>query len=110
MSDFTIAQGDTQPIFQATLVRGDGTVQDLTGATVKLTVQSVAGGTPPVSDATCVVVNPPTAGVVQYQWLVADTATPGDYLAEFHVTLPGGQAVTFPTLGELELTIRPKLP
>jgi hypothetical protein len=95
-ADFTIKAHDRLPAIQATLATGGGPV-DLTGAQgVKFIMAPTAGGTPKVAAAGVIV--DATNGVVRYDWLAVDTATPGSFLAEWQVTWADGRPQTFPTL------------
>ena len=91
-------QGDRRPAMIATLgtLNPDGTVtpDDLTGMTVVLNMS--LGNKPIIVDGACVINNPPTAGVVQYNWANGDTNTVGDCDAEFKVTDGSGLAKRYP--------------
>jgi hypothetical protein len=104
---FYIKQNDTLPPLQATLYKGDGTVQDLTGGTVRLSMWSAAGGLV-ISEALCTVVGAAVNGVAQYAWAAADTATAGTFRAEFHVYFASTQ-VSFPDPGQITVVIDPRV-
>lgn len=102
-SDFTIKANDRLPSIQATLSSG-GSALDLTTATaVKFIMKTSTGSTIRVN-ATATIVTP-TSGVVRYDWLAVDTATPGDYVAEWEITWTGGKKQTVPTLTYHTVTI-----
>lgn len=91
---FYIKQNDTSPSLQATLLDGDGTAVDLTGATVTFHLRPEAGGSA-VVDASATVVTA-ASGIVRYDWIAADTATAGAFHGEFEVTYSDSSVGTFP--------------
>lgn len=96
-ADFTIKAHDTLPSIQAALVSG-GTAVDLTSATGVSFIMKSAVGNGTATKSAAVIVAPATGGVVRYDWTASDTATPGDFLAEWEVTWAAGKKQTFPTL------------
>jgi len=95
-SDFTLKANDRLPSIQATLTTA-GVPVDLTGATgVNFIMKAAQGNTIKVNAAAAIVTA--TTGVVRYDWLAIDTATPGEYIAEWQVTWSGGKKQSFPTL------------
>ena len=106
MSDFDIKQHATGPAFEGRLVSGIAPV-NIEGATARFRMRRAPGGAT-VIDSAAVIVNGAT-GDVAYHWGAGDTATPGDYLAEFDVTLPGGEKITVPTGGYKTITITPAI-
>jgi hypothetical protein len=89
-ADFQIKSFDRLPSIQATLNA------DLTTAVdVKFIMRPSNGGTVKVN-AAATIVNP-SGGVVRYDWLTADTDTPGQFQAEWEVHWPGPKTQTFPT-------------
>lgn len=95
MADFTIKAFDRLPSIQATFSSAGAPV-DLTAATaVKFIMRPTSGGATKVNAAATIVT--PTGGVVRYDWLAADTNTPGSFQAEWEVTWTGGKKQTFPT-------------
>lgn len=85
--DFYLVIGDTNPVMQETLQNGDGTVPDLTGATIQLVIQDEAHAHAPFGGA-ATPVGSPTAGRVQYVWQPSDSTTPGIYHYRWRVTFP----------------------
>ena len=92
--DFSLKSGDTRPSIQATLTGADGSVAVLTGATARFKMRPVGGGALKV-DAAAVIVTP-ASGVVRYDWVAADTDTPGQFYAEWECDFGGGLVQTFP--------------
>jgi len=110
-ADWIIKQGDSQPSFADTLSFSDGTVPPLQGATVQLELRSLTDASVLSTSGTVTVVNP-NSGDVIYSPTVADTATPGNYFAEWVVTysLSSGLGTQrFPTDGYNWVTIEPNL-
>lgn len=91
---FSIKQNDTAPSLRATLLNGSGNVIDLTGATVRFHMREL-GKTTIIVNQACTVINA-AGGIVQYDWVAADTDTIGSYQAEFQVTYSDGTIETFP--------------
>lgn len=108
--DMYIHQGDTLPWAQATLTAGSGAAVDLTTASAVRFVMRAMGSSIPAIDAAGEVMTPPTAGIVRYRWLVADTeaADVGGYFGEFVVTFPDGDQ-TFPNPDPLVIIIGPSV-
>ncbi len=100
---FRIKQNDTAPSLRANLKQGDNDPIDLSNATVRFHMRAV-GSSYAVVDKDAVVANA-GSGIVQYNWEQADTATVGEYQAEFEVTYPGGEVETFPNGGFLGVTV-----
>lgn len=96
MPDFVLKAHDRLPSIQAVLSTAGGVV-DLTAATgVTFIMKATQGNTVKVNAAATVV--SATGGVCRYDWLAADSDTPGEYIAEWQVTWAGGKRQTFPTL------------
>jgi len=87
-------QHDTLPVITAQLVDADGSIPDLTGATVKFIMRLASGGAAKV-DTSATIVTAAT-GDVKYSWIAADTDKVGDYEGEFEVTFNGGAIQTYP--------------
>ena len=73
--------GDTLP--QLHTLKREGTVIDLTGATVTLIL--VKGSTVKNSGHQNCTVNAPTSGIIQYNPGTSDFDTPGTYRADVHI-------------------------
>ncbi len=87
-STFTIKQGDLAPPLQATLTDSTGQAINLTGNLgitfqMKLRQHAQHDAVALKVDAAASVVGAATDGVVEYDWVGADTDEIGDYIAEF---------------------------
>jgi len=100
---FFIKQNDTVPSLRATLKNGSGSAIDLTNATVRFHMRSLAGTSAKV-DASAAIVTANT-GIVQYNWVGADTNTIGSYQGEFEVTYQDGTIETFPNNNYLHIEV-----
>jgi hypothetical protein len=95
MADFEIKAHDLLPVLRVNLTRGafNLDVSAATGITFimsnKATATIVVNGSVTIED--------PVNGLIRYDWVTGDTATPGDYLGEFQITWPGPKHETFPT-------------
>lgn len=107
MPDFVIKQGDSLPVLSDTLTYSTGGAVNLTGASVNFVMRAQTSNTTTTNVAATVV--SPTAGTVQYTFTAIDTATTGEYMANWVVTFAGGQVMTFPTDGYLEVTVEDNL-
>lgn len=94
MSEFFIKRNDTSPAIERTLQDSAGTAINLTGATVRFHMSDNAGVVK--VDAAATITGDPTLGVVQYDWLAADTDTAAVYSAEFEVTYADSSIESFP--------------
>lgn len=99
-STLPMKQGDLLPAVRAVLhdtdpATGNSRVMDLTGCTVRFHLRLNGSGTPVVNAAASVI--DATNGIVEYAWVAGDTATPGDYLREWEVTVTASsKQVTVP--------------
>lgn len=108
-ADWIIKQGDSQPSFSDTLQYSDGTVPPLEGATLTLRVRSLTNAALTTLSGGTQIINPNT-GEVLYTPVVADTATSGNYLAEWVVDFAPGLGLgqqTFPTDGYIWIFVEP---
>lgn len=99
---FKLKRNDTSPAIRSTLLDGSGTVILLTGASVKFLMKDKAGNI--IVNAAAVIIDA-INGVVEYQWIGADTAVLGFYKAEFEVTYSDGTVETFPNEGFTSILI-----
>jgi len=110
MADFTIKQNDTLPVLSAVLKVGGVLIGDLASATsVKLVLTKRTAPDVFVFVGTAVVVDA-AAGKVAYSWQVGDTATPGEFYGEWHITYAGGGKRKVPTVGKFSISIEASLP
>lgn len=120
MADFFLNAGDTaSPIFE-TLEDDTGAAVDIQGATVKITVTPIRGGTPIINDKAAVNLqvgdgSDGSKGQVAYgqgaaPYAAGETSTAGDYLYLWKVTFAGTAVQTFPNDGYRLLTITPDAP
>ena len=100
---FRMVKGDRKPSIQATLTWKDGSAVDLTNCTAKFHMKK--GDTVKVNkDAS--IVDPPTDGIVQYDWEDGDTDVDGVWLGEFEITFADGTTCTWPTDADLKIIFR----
>lgn len=97
-------RNDQLPDYTATLLQGDNTPINLTGATVKFLMTSIVGNTPKVN-ATATVVNA-AQGQVAYVWGATDLDTEGEYEVEWEVTFGNGKKLTVPAADYDTITVR----
>ena len=100
-SSFTIKQGDLAPPLQAALTDSAGQPMNLTGnlgITFQMKLRQHADNVAVALkvDAAGAAVGDPTLGVVEYDWVGADTDEVGDYIAEFKVVQSDGKPRTVP--------------
>lgn len=106
-SNWVIKQGDTLPLFTDTLTLSDGTVPDMSGATVQFVIRNAQ--MTPVSLSGIASIVEPSTGAVQYAPTATDTSSPGSYYTSWIVTFPSGDQMTFPTIGYESLEVEPSI-
>lgn len=79
--------GDTRPVLRMTCEIGDPVIIDLTGCQVYFIFRK-AGSSLTKFKRVCVIVQPPTLGVVEYQWQSGDLDTIGDFMGELEIHFP----------------------
>lgn len=119
MSVFYLKRRDIRPVMVATLYKPDGTIQDITGKTVKIHVKLSTGTLLGYSDERLALPGAlgsgtvltrdgqlsatPTDGTVSYTWLDTDWGTgmlvTGGHRMEFEVLGPSTERLTFPNGG-----------
>lgn len=105
MADFTIKRNDRRPVLEAELLYSDTEEPvDLTGATLKFFMQSIATGSTVVSGVASLV-GSATLGMVRYSWGSGTTATSGAYRGEFQADYGGGITITGPNSGYITINI-----
>lgn len=108
VADFSIKIHDLLPTFRVALTETDhetdptgGTQKPLdltTAASVKMIMRQATTPFTVVIDAVAAVVeDPPTAGIVRYDWVTGDTDDAGLYQAEVEIVWPGLKKQTAPT-------------
>lgn len=101
MADFTVKRGDVGKTITGQFLNADGSAINCTGNTSRkffMRKRKASGGIgdTKINGATFSFSNE-TTGEFSYVFTALNLDTPGDYLAEFEVTLPGGVVVTIPT-------------
>lgn len=88
-----LRQNDTAPVALITCQRTTGAIIDLTPFTngnFALLIKDTVTGVERTGAGTFAIQAPATAGVVQYAWAAADTATPGVYNVYVVITTSNG--------------------
>lgn len=101
--DFNLKRGNLLPALNATLKYSDGTIINLTGATVKFFMRP-KGSSTVIVNASCSVVSA-TAGTVQYNWQAGETDTVGNYEGEFQITFGSGSKLSVPNNALIQIFI-----
>lgn len=103
MKDFFIKQHDTFPAIEVEVKKDNGRPYDLSGVFIaKFAMRNSVGKTIFRKDA---VVIDEENGVLQYIWDSEDTAVVGDYEGEFTLIFHGGDILTVPTNGFIDIKI-----
>lgn len=95
MSDFSIKKGNTLPRLKSTLRYNNGQPVVLTGAQLLEFIYKPARSEAPAVVRVGTILNY-LLGEVEYAWTPADTAVPGDYVAEWRVTFAGDGQLSVP--------------
>ena len=90
----TWSVGNRLPSITENLVYSDGTAVNLSSSTVGFKMRAVGSSTLKVNSS-AVIVAPPTAGTVRYDWAAIDVDTAGEFLVWWEVTT-GGKAQDMP--------------
>ncbi len=107
MADFTVKQGDSAITFSDSLTYSDGSVVNLTGASVSFVMRAITSAS--VAFNTSASITSASIGTVAYRPTASDTATAGTYAANWKVSFSGGLVETFPTIGYLTVEIEENL-
>lgn len=100
---FKLKVGNTAPAMVVALTNADGSVVVLTSATIALKIRREDLSADVVSRTMTIV--SATLGTCSYQWVTADSATPGRYRMDIVVTFPSTEVATFPVDGHLTLVV-----
>jgi len=107
---FYIKQGDTLPVMTGTVRDANGAAQDLTNATSTTFKLRKKGTTALVTlTGSASIISPNADGRISYAWGSGDTATSGDYEAEFETLFSDGTKLTTPTRGFIDVVIKSDL-
>jgi len=97
MTVYEMKRNDTRPKPDAILKFSDGTIPNLTGATVKFIARH-QGSTTVKIDAAATITDIPT-GAVEYTILEADVDVAGNFDVEWEVTFADSSKQSWPTRG-----------
>ena len=101
---FVAKRNDTRQYLARTLTNADGTVIDLTSASVAFNMRLRGSDTLKI-DGGVVVVVLASAGTVRYEWATADLDTAGYYEGEFEVTFGDSTVITVPNEEHIPITV-----
>lgn len=109
MADFHIKRGDRLPVFEATLLDGDGKPINLaTASSVTLRLRERGSASNLSLVGTCVVTNS-SRGEVEYRWASGETDTVGTFQGELVVAWSDGRTQTVPSRGTLQVVVSESL-
>lgn len=103
---FQIKSGDTNTPLRIQVSNSDGKV-DLTGCTVRFLMTDWNKEEILIDDVASI--EYAKEGIVRYDFIDGQTDNKGDYLCEFEILFPNGNKETFPTIGQLILTVNKSL-
>jgi hypothetical protein len=91
-----VKTGNTGPSIRRTLLDAEtGLPVDLTGA-IAIFVATESDKSTVVIHEIATVESPASGGIVRYDFTADDTSTAGTFMAEFQITWPEGQTVSYP--------------
>lgn len=94
VADYYIRKDDTLPVIGITAELADGSIVDLTGGVYHFLITNTDTGI--TVDRAATLDGLATLGKLKYQWVAADTLTPGYYRGKFRVVFGGSAPITFP--------------
>lgn len=106
LNRFRIKSGDTQPL--RVQLKSNGKTVDLTGCTARFIMTDWHKQEMLIDDI-ATIEEPAEQGIVSYDFMDGQTDRIGSYLSEFEIAFPNGEEETFPTTGQIILTIEPSL-
>jgi len=101
---FFIKQNDDRPHLDAFLRDDKDRPVDITGASVKFHLRSLADNSVKITDGSVSVTNA-TEGAVRFEWTTTNTNTSGNYQGEFQVTFADATVESFPNNGYIKVVI-----
>ena len=91
-----LKKNDLQPYYYAKAKQSDGTVINLSGATIYCTMKKVDGSIKIDRKTAGINVSDAAAGEFEYKWQSGDTDTLGSYHIEFEINPSAGGKFTVP--------------
>ncbi len=92
-----LTKNDLQPYYSVAVKNADGTVVNLTGASIVCTMKQAGGSGPKINrQNTGIAITDAVNGQFEYRWQAGETDTPGVYQIEFEVTPQTGGKFTMP--------------
>lgn len=107
-ADWIIVQGDSEPAFGDELMLASGEKVNLEGAELAFVMRALTANRPLDLTGTTEITNP-AEGKVAFFPSAHDSATVGNYMAQWVVTFSGGEKMTFPTEGYLWVQVQENL-
>lgn len=103
MSQIKLVQGDTAPTYQFSLVRADGTIPNLTGATVNFYIKGPTGTATNAGHTACTITDV-AGGLGYYDFQTNDLPSAGTYTCDLSITFASGKIET--AFKQVELSVR----
>lgn len=105
-ADFVLGQGARAPILRATLNDEDDEPVNLTGATLTIEISNEDESNGPRIENVTIV--DPLLATVEYEWVTADSETPGTYDLRIDALLASGKHMPWPSDRCWKLEVTPK--